>query len=368
MKSNPLPRARAANSFRARMAVAALSTCAVLAPAAHADHPTVAFGSETSGPINTISAIALPRGKLAFGMRHEFIDREPVSEARLASFGAAGVSGVHSLDAINSASVAFAYGVTDRFSLSVRLPWVSRSDIREASSAHHDDEPVDDHHDADDDAEADTAGGGVTRLGSTSGIGDVVVLGNWQAWQAANTDFGVQMGIKAPTGSTHESAGTERLETEFQPGSGSYDFLFGAALSRSAGRWGLHANLLFNLTTAGSQDTEIGDGLFYNLAAVYALNAPDVQSDDPTHDHAEHTHLRFDAVLEINGETRWRNDIGGVHERNSGGTAVYISPGLRANVGKIGAFVSVGYPIVDHSRGVQTEVHLRLIGGLSYQF
>lgn len=174
------------------------------------------------------------------------------------------------------------------------------------------------------------------------------------------------MGFKAPSGETHESGRGERLETEFQPGTGSWDFLIGGALSRARGRWGLHANLLFHLTNEGSQDTEFGNALFYNAAVVYALS----ENGHPHHgEHiGSHPHLRWDAMLEINGETRWKNEIGSTSEAHSDGTVVYLSPGLRVSYRQVGAFVSIGYPIVDAPKGVQTDVDFRLIGGVSFVF
>ncbi|MCZ6773746.1 MAG: hypothetical protein O7G83_17440, partial [Proteobacteria bacterium] len=142
--------------------------------------------------------------------------------------------------------------------------------------------------------------------------------------------------------------------------------LIGGALSRALGRLGLHANLLFNLTNEGSQDTEFGDAFFYNAAVVYALS----ENEYPHHGEraGAHPHLRWDAMLEINGETRWKNEIGGASEAHSGGTVVYLSPGLRVSYRRVGAFVSIGYPIVDTPEGVQSDVNFRLIGGVSFVF
>jgi hypothetical protein len=311
-----------------------------------ADHPTVAFGSEATGPINTIAATPMPVGKWAIGLRNEFIQRDALADDRLAGFAAQGIEGVHSVDTINSASLAVAYGLSDALTLSVRLPWVARAEIREGEL---------------EDGEAEAH-----NHGDASGIGDLVALGNWRALHSDDFDAALQLGFKAPTGETEEVDGAERLESEFQPGSGSWDLLVGGALSRMLGRWSVHSNILFNLFSEGAQNTAIGDALFYNLAAVYVLNG---DQDHHGHDDAAaHKHWRFDAVLEINGETRWKNKIAGVDEDNSGGTVIYLSPGLRASFGRMGGFISAGLPVLDDPNGVQTDIDFRLVGGMSFLF
>ena len=327
-----------------RYLYALLLSCA--AQSVLADHPTVAFGSEASGPINTIAATPMPVGTWAIGLRNEFIHRDALADDRLAGFAAQGIEGVHSVATINSASLAVAYGLSDALTLSVRLPWVARSAIREGEI---------------EDGEAEAH-----NHGDASGIGDWVALGNWRALHSDNFDAALQLGFKAPTGETKEADGAERLESEFQPGSGSWDLLVGGALSRMLGRWSVHSNILFNLSSEGAQDTAIGDALFYNLAAVYALHGDEDHHRDDNR--AAHTHWRFDAVVELNGETRWKNEIAGVDEDNSGGTVIYLSPGLRASFGRMGGFISAGLPIVEDPNGVQTDVDFRLVGGLSLLF
>ena len=71
-----------------------LALLLVLSPVS-ADHPTVVFGSEASGPINTLAATAMPAGKWALGLRNEILDRDAFSDARLAGLAAQGLEGVH---------------------------------------------------------------------------------------------------------------------------------------------------------------------------------------------------------------------------------------------------------------------------------
>ena len=84
---------------------------------AMADHPSAAFGSETSGPINTISAIPLAKDQWALGVRTELTNFNSFSDAQLEEFAASGKEGVHSVDVLTSTSIAVGYGVSENLTL-----------------------------------------------------------------------------------------------------------------------------------------------------------------------------------------------------------------------------------------------------------
>lgn len=312
-----------------------------------ADHPSVAFGTEASGPIGTIAATPMPLGKWAIGLRTELINSDQFADDKLANYAEQGIEDVHSIDHLYNSSIAVAYGVTKNLTISIRIPWISRNNIREGE--------FDDDH-----AEGDAHG-----HGDASGLGDSVFLANYRVWEAATFDASLQAGFKAPTGDVDESDRGQRLETEFQPGTGSWDFLIGGSASKTIGQWGLHTNILYSGTSEGSQNTEIGNALFYNAAAVFTL------ATDSHHEHSDgrvHPHLKWDVMLELNGEKRWENEINGATEINSGGDIVYLSPGVRMSYRKMGVFLSAGFPIIDDTNGIQTDVDFRLLGGLGFTF
>ncbi len=331
----------------------AVCLAALCCASARADHPGVAFGSEAAGPINTLSAATLPAGTVAISLRNEFVERDQFAAARLAQLADGEHGDVHSVDMLNATSLSVAFAAAERLTVSLRLPWVSRSGITALAGGH-------DEHDHDHEGAA-----AFEDHGSADGLGDVVALASWQALDREGFGLALQAGAKAPTGATHERDGDERLETELQPGSGSWDAVAGVAVSLGSGSLRSHASVLAHLTGEGAQDTEIGDALFYNFAVVYAPAAAG-------HAHAgaaeAHRHLRWELMLELNGEKRWKNAIAGTHERNSGGNLVYLAPGVRLSYGAAGGFLSVGIPLLDDPNGAQTDVDYRLVGGLSYVF
>lgn len=324
-------------------------TALALGGRAWADHPTAAFGTEASGPIGTIAATPLPARTFAAGLRTEVIENDAFSDRELAAFAARGLEDVHSIDRLLSTSLGLAYGLTDDLTVSARIPWLLRKNAREGHF------------------HADIGEGEAESHGDVSGIGDAVFLANWRFYGSGALDVAVQLGFKAPTGETAEADAGERFDTELQPGTGSWDALAGAAVSRTAGRWSLHANVLYQATTEGMQDTEIGDALFYNAAVVYALSL--ARAHQHAHDApAAHRHARWDLMLELNGERRWQNDAGGTADPNSGGDIVYLSPGVRLTWGGAGGFLSAGYPVIDDTDGVQTDVSFRLVAGIGFAF
>lgn len=312
---------------------------------AHADHPTIAFGSEAAGPIGTIPTAPLPARTWSAGFRTEIVNFDRFSDSELADFAEAGEEDVHSIDRLINASLALAYGITDDLTLSARLPYVDRQNIREGEIE-------------DGDAEA-------HDHGDSNGIGDLSVLAQYRFLARQTVDVSVIGGIKAPTGKTDVKDGGEKLETEFQPGTGSWDWLFGASASINFGRIGLHGNVLYNLTTEGSQNTEIGDAFFYNLGVVYSLSSGEGEA----HHGHDHSHLKWDIMLELNGEYREKNEIDGEKEDNSGGDVIFLSPGIRiSSSDKWSLFLSVGKSIYDDFNGRQTDVDSRLVGGIGFAF
>lgn len=319
---------------------------AIFGPGVQADHPTIALGSEGAGAINTISATPLPAGAWGFGLRSEIITNDEFSTAQLENFAASGLEGVHSIDKITSTSVSLSYGVTENLSLSARLPYVQRKNIRESEL----EDGVPEAH----------------THGDSSGVGDLLLLGQYRVLAQKDTDVSILFGVKAPSGETGEKDNDGvRFETEFQPGTGSWDFLLGAAVSKNKGQWGYHANILYNKTTPGSQSTKIGDAFLYNVALSYRLG-----DSHAAHDHAHHhgtnsQTVNWDLSLELNGETRRPDKIFGLSEANSGGTTVFLSPGVRVSTGKLSGFISYGLPIIENQKGQQTDIRSRIVAGIS---
>ena len=102
---------------------------------AWADHGSMGFGLGTASPIVTGTGITLPEGTWAVGERVQFINYDTASNDKLLGLANANPPGdprndVHSVSSLLSPSMFAAYGVTDRLTLGVLLPYNIRSNVR----------------------------------------------------------------------------------------------------------------------------------------------------------------------------------------------------------------------------------------------
>jgi len=325
-------------------------------PRVFADHTSIGIGTGSSSPIATESAATLPKGKWSVGVRTEFIDFDEFSDQQLQHFREVDEDGdIHSVRSILNVALAAFYGVTDDLTVGVKLPYVWRSNIREPEHGHGDE--GEDHGDDDHEDQPE-----IENLGDSNGLGDLVLFGQYRFFQVPEKqNMSVLLGVKTPTGSTSETADNgETFETDLQPGSGSWDGLFGLAYTHWFGAWAFDGSLLYSVVTEGAQDSDLGDVFDYNLALSYRLGGgPPAVFYQPRDKHA------LDFVLELNGEWRDSETIGDTTNNNSGGHVLYVSPGVRYVGTKnwsLGA--SVGIPALTDLNGIQVEPDYRILGTL----
>jgi hypothetical protein len=347
-----------------------LGSFALIPTGASAHHPGIG-GVGGAGGITTIGAGTMEQGEFGLALFVEYTRLKQLSDATLlANIG----NDVHGLQSVESRVVALAYGVTNDFTISMRLPFVRRTGILEGVQEDPSDPPS------------------IHNRGNTSGFGDVTVLGQYRFLNnlASETQAALLFGFKAPTGRTNlvDPFG-ETFEAEFQPGSGSWDGFLGAAFrQRLAPLWALHANVLGVLTGTGTQDTNLGNRVLYNAALVYRVfgetaNEPHSHDARGAYAHAgphpskvtkapaataPHSHVALDAMLELNGEWHDKQRTAGIVDPNSGGNTIFLTPGLRLTVDNWSGYVSAGVPIVKEVNGIQPTPTWRVIGGIAMSF
>jgi hypothetical protein len=355
--------------------------CALVPVSAFAHHPGGTANTGGAGPIVTLSAETLEGGHAAVAFLYEYIRFGGLGDAALVA-AAAAHQHAHSIGTISSASAGASFGITDNVMLSVRLPYVTRTDIREGHHAH---------------GHGGVVSNTVDFRGDTVGVGDMTMLGQWRFFNnpASGTQLALLIGAKLPTGATgrRDVAGA-LFEAEFQPGSGSFDVLLGGAITQRFGAWSFDANILYAVASTGTQDTNLGDRFQYNAAVSYRLfggpreaasgvalthSAEPRRRASPIHVHDrphQHDHaptvatpsFGVDLVLELNGEWHDRTVAAGVRDANSGGNVVYLSPGVRLSYGGVSGFASVGLPVVNEMSGLQSKPSWRLVTGLAAAF
>lgn len=358
-----------------------------LAVPAEAHHPGGGGNTGSGGPINTISADTLSEGLIAASVRYEFIRLGQLSDAQLLAAAAQGTH-AHSIRSIDSLSLSVAYGITNDLTIAVRAPGVRRSGISEPgedmlSGGHMGGMSMND-------MSGLMSPDGINRRGNSAGFGDVTMLGQYRFHNSAQsgTSAAVLFGFKAPTGVTNRRDNLgELFQAEFQPGSGSWDGLIGAAFTKRSGRWSFDASGLYWLITTGTQNTNLGDRFLFGAAVSYRLVGPTGSAKEielheycmqprnqmqehclyhANHDHSDmkRTPYTLDLVLELNGEWHDKQRTAGIPDPNSGGTTVYLSPGIRVGFDRFSSFLSVGVPIVNQHNGIQSKPDYRILTGI----
>lgn len=189
-----------------------------------------------------------------------------------------------------------------------------------------------------------------------NGLGDVRVLGRYQGFSDDHS-FGVQFGVKLPTGGTKQNfnAGAEAgmpLDAGLQLGTGTTDLLLGCyAFGELAADWGMFGQVLFQKPTGEKEGFKPGDGLNANFGVRYSGFA------------------RVTPHLQVNVRAEGRESGVNADVENSGATLVYLSPGLTFNVSQrfqVYAFAQV--PVAQRVTGLQIEPRWSASLGMHWTF
>ena len=214
---------------------------------------------------------------------------------------------------------------------------------------------------------------------STSGLGDISLVGRFAAIQKSEMDYSVHLnllaGIKLPTGKTdrleNEVERAERDRDFFGPnhphsatggihehdltlGSGSYDGVFGTAFTARWKRFFFGQQLQYYLRTEG-EDYEYGD-LFIASGGPGAYLV---------------LHDEFTISLQGNVFYEWmdEDEIIGQKSESTGFESWYAGPQLNLTVGEHFSFnAAIDIPITIDNNGLQTVPDYRLHGGVTWRF
>ena len=337
-----------------------LTAVALISAPAFADHVGPS-GVGAGGGLSVFGPDTLDGGHWAAGLRVVYTRPEQRSDAELAALAGQHIH-AHNTDYNLNAVAGIAYGLNHHLTISAELPYVRRDDLREGTHAH----------------SGGVAVNGVEELGSVSGIGDLSLLVKYRFTEGERTGFALIAGIKVPTGSTRKrSIDGERLETEHQPGSGSWDPILGATAGTRFGPVQLTASGLYQISTEGPQHTRLGNRLQGGIALSHKFDPKahehsdtrDHHHGDELDEHAEAHHSSWDAFVELAGEWEGRQKIDGAIEEASGGKWIYVAPGARyvaASGWSVGAALAL--PVWQEIRASHPDNRYRLMLALGRAF
>lgn len=294
-------------------------------------HGSVSSTTGQAGPVTTVPAHVAKKGSIHIDVTTEFIKFDTFSENRMLEF-AANDEEIHNVDSLLYIASGVSYGLTDNIMVHASIPYIKRSNIQES-------EPPDEIH----------------HHGDSEGVGDISLHLHARLLRSPAVDLTLLTGIKTPTGRTDVTdRDGQRFEAEFQPGSGSWDPFLGLAASRALGRFSIDANTLYTLVNEGTQNTDLGDRLNYNLAVSYE---------------AVRRLFALDLILEGNGIWRAKEETNGIKDKNSGGNLILVSPGFRVYYKDFVSFyVSYGIPVLQNLNGTQNDIDSRTVFGVDLSF
>jgi hypothetical protein len=202
------------------------------------------------------------------------------------------------------------------------------------------------------------AGGGQYDS-KTSSIGDIKIIGRYQGFTPQH-NFGILFGVKLPTGNYKESgASTDPgspdpvpIDRGLQPGTGTTDVILGAYYADSLNKnWDYFAQGVFQAAMNSKDQYKPGNGLNVNLGLRYMGFS------------------EFSPQLQLNARHVLHDTGTNADTVSTGGTLVYLSPGVVVPVSKqTSLYGFVQLPVYQNVNGVQLAPRYTASIGARFSF
>lgn len=309
---------------------ASLFVLCLAASLAIADHGKGAIGGKTISPRTLHEEDA----SLETGFRYQRSER--FSDDTLLTESANGHD-IHSADWLAEFVIAGSYGINDKLTVSLSIPFEVLSGFRFVE----------------DDGVNPPA---VNGANSVVGLGDMTLLGKYSI-STDPVEYSALLGVKMPTGSTTQKDNSGNfLEPDHQPGTGSWDPLVGVALAKQWERFTFGGSVLWRITTEGRHEFKPGQQVFISMKAEYQL-----------------TELgkfpRVFGFLELSEQFSAKDQDDGVKNQDTGGSIMTLGPGLRVRVNEHVTFAGlITFPIYQGLYGIQHEERFEFMFGTSVDF
>ncbi|HKQ36830.1 MAG TPA: transporter [Verrucomicrobiae bacterium] len=302
--------------------------------AALADH-----GPGTSGGgVGTPSGETMKPGKFSISVREDFTEFQDLSEGAVTR-KATRAGDIDLLDRSYLTSISLSYGVVENFQVGLSIGYYDAENAREA--------------------EFNPATGETEIITfDPDGLTDMWVTAKYRFYHGPMGHFAVFGGVKVPTGksSVYNSEG-ERVEPSATAGSGAYDGMLGLAHSRFLTKQ-LTLDAAAQYTLRGEHDDfRLGDRIDAGVAVAYRI-VEDVEAT-----------FQPSVFAELNFRHLFKSKEGGERDPNTGGDALFVTPGVRARFGPhLGLTVAAPIPVMQDLNGEQLETDFKLLAELNFEF
>lgn len=228
------------------------------------------------------------------------------------------------------------YGVNRDFALFGMLPWFDKR------------------------LEMDIGGQDVTR--QEQDFGDFMLMGRYTAYEsnAPGRTFRIApfLGVKAPTGDDDAGDRLGRQPPSVQPGSGSWDFFGGAVATWQTLDFQVDGQVNYRANREAN-GFQAGNVTAVDASLQYRLWPQSLGSGVPAF---------LYGVLEVNLAHAARDRISGMSDSNSGGTTLFLSPGMQYVTRKWIVEAGVQIPVVQHLNGTALETDYVFTTGFRINF
>lgn len=227
------------------------------------------------------------------------------------------------------------YGITDKFTLSALIPYVFLH----------------------------------TNSGNDNGIGDLMVVGTFNAYSKNNFNVALQGGLELPTGI---QKGSNFDNTTVVVGSGSFDPMIGLLFSK---RWenniALQGNGTFKFTTNGFRGNYYGNISIQNISITYSIKELRVKEGQISKDSPyEVTEAKYRWTIFGGYYGEWLDKIreDDIVDQDSGYYLGFLNLGTNFTHEKWSFPLSFSTPVIQNVNGSQNDAGIRVRIGIIKSF
>ena len=197
---------------------------------------------------------------------------------------------------------------------------------------------------------------------SSEGFGDLKLFGRYTLYQrdAKSQTFrlGAFGGVKAPTGDDDKTDSLGRLPIPLQSGTGAWDAFAGIVATYQTLDFQIDAQLSAE-RNGEANEFEAGDDIRADISFQYRL-LPNALSAD--------TQSFLYGVLEVTALNQKKHRVAGMSDPNSGGTTLYLTPGIQYVTRKYILEAALQLPVQQDLRGTALETDYVFTAGFRINF
>ncbi|NOZ43099.1 MAG: transporter [Alphaproteobacteria bacterium] len=208
---------------------------------------------------------------------------------------------------------------------------------------------------------------GASAIGRhADGLGDMKIFGRYTLFKnnfnGGSFRIAPVAGLKIPTGNSNRRDALGRLPISVQPGSGSWDPFGGVVITYQTLDFQIDAAISYTVNTGANSTAngfKFGDVSRLDGSFQYRLWPGKLGSGTPGF---------LYGVLEANLVHQQNNHVNGIEDAGSGGTRLFLVPGLQYVTRRWIAEAAIQLPVMQNLNGMALRDHYTARAGLRFNF